>query len=196
MNPTPWYYDPIAWSAIATAAATLIIAAATIFYTLISKRLWDATTEATKLTRESLDIARQSVAISSRNFETTTRPYVYIMGNLGGSAGGDTMKREIQLKNCGNFIATHVVVAWKIRADGEIFHSHTNPELLLDPDDKARVETVVHSQHYRLMQEGKIKITVDVEVAYKGVTEAEYYYREFYELERQGGSTKVKTEAN
>jgi hypothetical protein len=66
-----------------TAAFTLVIAIATIFYVYFSYRLWQATNESVHALRSSIDVAKTSTDVAEKSlnlsrqiFEATTRPFL------------------------------------------------------------------------------------------------------------------------
>ena len=188
---TSWYESSVLWAAMA--------AIATIAYTVFSILLWRTTRDAVKLTRESVDIARRSIKISKRAFEAASRPYVYIEeSTLGGSLNRELININAKFKNCGNFLATEVIVTFKIykRNSQEVIQERTEPTFLLEPGKSKNTGISIAGSNYGPIRSGEIPIDVKVDVRYKGITQVEYYYRERYQWNTDATSIKFEHEAN
>ena len=143
-----------------------------------------------------MDIARQTLDASKRAFEASNRPYVYLQGGrLGGSFNSDRMELSARVKNCGNYLATQVRISWIGYSDGNSIHNQTIPPLLLEPDEEREIKTTIVGAFWPAIQSGKT-FQIEIDIEYKGITDQEYFYREWYQWDKDAASTRTRTEAN
>ena len=106
-----WYLDPIAWSAIATAVATIA-------YAVISIGLWKAT--------------KQTAILTQRMFESSNRPYITV-DRLETREFAGYRRVDITFKNFGKVPGREVWVRTKVFHNEAEKHSYAPDPIFVHP---------------------------------------------------------------
>jgi hypothetical protein len=181
---TPWYKDPVAWSVIATAVATIV-------YAIISSGLW-------KATKRTAEIAERTADITQRIFEAANRPYIGIDRV---NAIDEELKKgvDIVVKNFGTIPARELCGQTTMKTDKQVVFTNEAGPTILCQGGEFVIGIMLSTELYSdAIVSNKVPLFIKTELWYKGLGDVEYHvcYNYEYAPERGGFRLKGATESS
>jgi hypothetical protein len=181
-----WYNDPLA---IATTAATVVIALATIVGIAISAKLWKVTSEYTQAAKEYTQVTKEYTRITKDIFEAAHRPYVGVVGisKLDKEDDPSAFFARLRYRNFGSVPALNVSANISFLIDGTDIYPPKKAEVVftMNPSVEKFGWFDINDSKTLLAIATAKQVVIHFSCTYKGLTDKTYSFEEDIEYNRR-----------
>jgi len=181
----PWYKDPVAWSAIVAAAATLVYAVVTIF-------LWKATKRTADIAEHATNISQRSVDLTQKMFDETNRPYIGIE-KLDCKKINGQKRVDLIFRNFGTVTAQDVWSELKVFHNGRQVDSHRAKPILAHQDFGFICTHTIIDDVFTKHPNWTLDLEITVETHYKSMAGVEFVGNYLYQYAPEYGGLRIES---